>query len=405
MSFSPDGATLAWTSCANEHSYVRLWTVGTDAKSSRELDDSKSPSKITEVCFSPDGATLAWVNGASEVQLWDLILKTKKIVGCNGKVKCIGFSPDGTLLASGSDQAVQLWGARTKDERVKLVGQVNSISFSPDGATLAAASDFKSVCFWDVAAAKEEARFRSPVGSHTAQITGNGIESRLIEVTNVILSPDGATLASVSLVDDRDVEGESDKAFVLQSWDMATGKERLLQSLPIAFNMSFSRDSRALAIVSNEKALRMWDAAKGQLISNPDDIVLMPVAKERSLQAEHGVHRAIANGSEIAIYDTSIQINLASYLPYFEIERDRVEPKDLSAGMPFLNVNPYSHIGILQSGKPQDEINRLLYWRYYQAMNKNSARLMLARLPPGPEKDDAQDAFDRRFGTKEPSAK
>jgi len=68
--------------------------------------------------------------------------------------------------------------------------------------------------------------------------------------------------------------------------------------------------------------------------------------------------------------------------------------------MPYFNVNPYSHIGILQSGKPPEEINRLLFWRYYQAMNKNSVRLLLSRLPPGKDRDEAQEAFDRRFGKK-----
>ena len=52
-----------------------------------------------------------------------------------------------------------------------------------------------------------------------------------------------------------------------------------------------------------------------------------------------------------------------------------------------------------------NEINQLLFWRYYQAMNKNSANLMLKRLPLGKDRDEAQEAFDRRFNAKKPESK
>jgi tetratricopeptide (TPR) repeat protein len=89
-----------------------------------------------------------------------------------------------------------------------------------------------------------------------------------------------------------------------------------------------------------------------------------------------------------------------SYLPYFEIERDEVTPKVVSLGMPYLNVNPDTHIGILRSGKGENEINSLLFARYCKAMNKNSASLMLNRLRFGTERNEAEEAFNRRFMVK-----
>ena len=96
-------------------------------------------SNVSSVAFSPDGTLLASGSYDDTIKLWSIpggeLLKTLK--GHEVRVLSVAFSPDGTLLASGSwNETIKLWSIPGGELLKTLEGNsewVFAVAFSPDG--------------------------------------------------------------------------------------------------------------------------------------------------------------------------------------------------------------------------------------------------------------------------------
>jgi WD40 repeat protein len=178
LAFSPDGATLAsgsafsencaancdplpfYTSdiyetcksdCQNTVFGINLW-YGKTGEPMRAL--SGISSDIYSLVYSPDGSLLASGSWDTTVRLWSNSTLQTTLSGHQGSVLSLAFSPDGQILASGSaDTTIRLWHIPDGEFLKELQGHLDSVTglaFSPDGRLLISASADETIRFWEI---------------------------------------------------------------------------------------------------------------------------------------------------------------------------------------------------------------------------------------------------------------
>merc|ERR1711964_224586 len=180
VAYSPDGTTLA---SASFDGTIKLW----HAETGQELQQSPlsgHSDMVFSVAYSPDGTTLASASfsvlaqqalnedfhdpndpkvtsSLSNIQLWHVESGSlwKTLSGHTDPIKSVAYSPDGTTLASASDDGtIRLWDAASGLELQTLSGHngpISSVAYSPDGTTLASAShdpnsSLSNIQLWEV---------------------------------------------------------------------------------------------------------------------------------------------------------------------------------------------------------------------------------------------------------------
>ncbi len=202
---------------------------------------------IFSVGYSPDGSLLASSGWDGTINLWDVtgshpVLKGKPLK-LNELVRAIAFSPNSQILASGgNDQTVVLWDVTTgKPVAAPLRGHshfVFSLAFSPDGRILASGSRDGSIILWDLTKS-QPVEIGELLTGHADIVTSIAFSS---DSTRLISSANG----TISLWDLRSRPPAS---------QIVSGMEAPAEKV------AFAPNGRLIASSHTDGSIVLWDAA------------------------------------------------------------------------------------------------------------------------------------------------
>jgi WD40 repeat protein len=238
LTFSPDGRTLASSSCDYT---VRLWDLGhredshPDAPVVLHHDASRNAT-----AFSPDGSLLVSV-GDRFVAIWSCRPEyQRKLERVGESFLCASFSPDARRLAlGGADGIVRIWDMPSARERAVFpenTGDISHVAFSPDGKRLVSSSIRGRVVLWDVMS-----------GAEIRTILGR---DQNVGRRAVAFSPDGRTIAvGECTIQPRDV--------VLMGVETGAIRVRLTGHRFGCMSLAFSPDGRYLATAGGDSCVKL----------------------------------------------------------------------------------------------------------------------------------------------------
>lgn len=261
--FAASGARVVTASLALDEvtgPVARVWDAHTGARLPPALQHRDW---IKTVTFSPDGTLVATGSYDGTARVWDAVTgePVAPPLRHDRRVVHVSFSPDGArVLTASEDGTAQLWDARTGrgwGSPLRHDGPVVRAGFSRDGTHVLTSSRDGTARVWD-------ARTGLPVPTHVRPPRG-------FVIALAAFSPDGSLLATAGsldpALDEAEHERRGDEEHVVRLWDAGTAQPvgEPLTHAGIVRSVEFSpRGSPRVLTASADGTARLWDARTGQ---------------------------------------------------------------------------------------------------------------------------------------------
>lgn len=245
---------------------------------------------VTSVVFSNKGDLIA--AGGDRVQVFEaatgVCLAT---LNHDGNVPSVAFSPDDSLIATGSyDNAVRIWEVETGRLSKTLrahTGTIHSVAFCPDGERLASASSDQSIRVWDISTGTCE----TILEGHTHTVRSVCWLRDGMEVVS------GSWDGTVKVWDT--LSAVATKTFTIFDEDHAN---------PI-WSVAPSPDSSKIAVGCGDATIQIYDVRTGEKLGALDTNGGTPVVQFSS----DGSRVVYASWTQVNVWDISQEINTVSF--------------------------------------------------------------------------------------------
>jgi WD40 repeat protein len=165
--FSPEPSLIRTEFWRLRPGYLRVDTQLPGGRSACEHTLEGHSGGVNSVVFSPDGSRVASGSDDWTARIWDVQMGECQhtLKGHSDGVIRVVFSSDGSRVASGSwDTTVRIWDVQTGECLHTLEGHSDAIMnvvFSPDGSLVASGSYDKTLRVWDIVQAQELVRYET----------------------------------------------------------------------------------------------------------------------------------------------------------------------------------------------------------------------------------------------------